>query len=378
MANAFQRPEERQSTLDKIALGLQAFGAGVQGRGPEFLALQEQQRQQLSQERQRAAAQDLLRSKALLDAGNVGGFMQLANERIGFIQQLGGDPSDTMRLAQLGQLSLEGDRNAFAQLQTEINAGLQAASGAGLIEGGEELELRRAAQRTREEELEFRREEAERAASEFATREEREQAELELERQREQRQERRLSAESEKALLDSQDAIQGLSADANKFDNLAADFIRLTPEAGVTARLDEFLKQTLGTEDDVTEIRRRFAGIRSSQAVRNLPPGVASDKDIELALSGFPTTTTNPNEIVSFLRGAAKMARVDAAFNQFRADFISRRGSPRNLNSSWRRKVESSALGREVSVGEIYIAAMNKGVSPEEAMQELGIQGLEF
>lgn len=100
---------------------------------------------------------------------------------------------------------------------------------------------------------------------------------------------------------------------------------------GKGATFTEFLKQTLGTQDDVTELRRRYNAIRSSEAVQNLPPGVASDKDIELALKGFPQENAPKEQLVSFLRGARKMARIQEEYSKIKSRLISKKGSTREL-----------------------------------------------
>ncbi len=133
MANAFLQPQEELGTLQKIGRGLSAFGAGVGGRGPQFLAGLQAQERQLSEERQRAAAEDLRRARAFLDVGDLAGVRNLAQERMGLIQQLGGDPSDTAGILSLSDAALQGDTNALNRLNTEINVGLQGAADAGLI-----------------------------------------------------------------------------------------------------------------------------------------------------------------------------------------------------------------------------------------------------
>ena len=111
--------------------------------------------------------------------------------------------------------------------------------------------------------------------------------------------------------------------------------------AGATAGFNEFLKERLGTQDDVTELRRRFNAIRSSEAVQNLPPGVASDKDIELALKGFPSETANKDQLTSFLRGAQKLAKFREDFNRVKSELISEKGSTRGLLKAIDERFES-------------------------------------
>lgn len=95
-------------TLDQIARGLQGFGAGVAGRGPEFLrGLEEDRRLDIAQQAEldgnRKTAM-LIDNRVLLDhlkKGRVGPARQLLINRISDINQLKGDPSDSA-----GQLRL--------------------------------------------------------------------------------------------------------------------------------------------------------------------------------------------------------------------------------------------------------------------------------
>lgn len=133
MTDIFQQPAQQPSTLQRIGQGLQGFGAGVQGRGQQFLAGQQQQRQTLSNERLRAAAEDVRRGKALVDAGDLQGFRDLLQERIGMIEELGGDASDTAGFLPLVEGAIGGDRTAFNALNAQLGAAEQAAADRGFI-----------------------------------------------------------------------------------------------------------------------------------------------------------------------------------------------------------------------------------------------------
>lgn len=134
MADPFLSPAAELSTLQKFGRGLGAFGAGVGGRGPEFIAGLEAKEGRLSLERQRAAAEDLRRARLMLDAGDLTGVQNLASERIQAIQELGGDPSNTVEFLGLTNAALGGDATALRNLDNEINLGLQEAAEAGVID----------------------------------------------------------------------------------------------------------------------------------------------------------------------------------------------------------------------------------------------------
>ena len=133
MVDIFQRPAEEPSTLQRIGAGLQGFGAGVGGRGEKFLAGQRQEERTLSNERLRAAAEDVRRGKLLVDAGDLQGLRNLLQERIGMITELGGDPRDTAAFLPLVESAIGGDRTAFDALQAQLGAAEQAAIDRGFL-----------------------------------------------------------------------------------------------------------------------------------------------------------------------------------------------------------------------------------------------------
>lgn len=86
--------------FDQIANALSGFGAGIQGRGPEFIKGLADEKQRLSDDRKRAAAIDMYKAYNLLNSGNIDGAMKFGEERYNAIVQLGGDPSDTVEFMQ--------------------------------------------------------------------------------------------------------------------------------------------------------------------------------------------------------------------------------------------------------------------------------------
>lgn len=103
------------STGQKIGRALSGLSAGIQGNGPQYLAgIQSQdayadqqaqqkqaQQQQMTVDRQKAMVKDAITLNNLLNNGQVEQGLQLVNNRIGYISQLGGDPKDTMQVKML-------------------------------------------------------------------------------------------------------------------------------------------------------------------------------------------------------------------------------------------------------------------------------------
>jgi hypothetical protein len=151
----------------------------------------------------------------------------------------------------------------------------------------------------------------------------------------------------------------------------------------------ESFKDITGTQDAVTDLRKRYNAIRGSQVVNNLPPGAASDADIALALSGFPSDNADAPQIASFLRGIAKLEQQKANFAAFKADFITNNKSEAGLLKAWKSqtggdgggnggskpKAQPSADngGSKFSESAIAAAAKARGVTPEQFRKDAGL-----
>jgi len=109
---------------------------------------------------------------------------------------------------------------------------------------------------------------------------------------------------------------------ADQFNDLAKRIEGLST-SGQFANLSEFAKATLGIQGYETTLRQEYTRLRSSSVIKSLPPGPASDKDIQLAMSGFPKDTSNPTQIAQFLRGMAKLQDIDASIANAKTDWLS-------------------------------------------------------
>ena len=134
LSGIFGMPQQQPSTAGRIGQFLGGFGAGVQGRGPEYLAAQQQQQQQLSMERQMAMIQDAQTVYGLLEAQQPDRALQLVDDRVQNIARLGGDPSDTLAVR---EMIAAGNIDGAKQ---EIGVLLGAAANAGLIQVPEQPE----------------------------------------------------------------------------------------------------------------------------------------------------------------------------------------------------------------------------------------------
>ena len=107
----FGEPQKKPSTMSRIGAALAGFGAGVQGKGQEYLAGLQEQRAEEEKKRLTAMVKDAKQAYDFINRGDVNNAMSLIQDRVQMISKLGGDPSDTARIGSM----LESGRIAEAQ-----------------------------------------------------------------------------------------------------------------------------------------------------------------------------------------------------------------------------------------------------------------------
>lgn len=123
-----------------------------------------------------------------------------------------------------------------------------------------------------------------------------------------------VSAEGSRSLANrAKEAREKIEADANF-------------SGGWPAVLAQGLTGMSGKDSPQQQLRRQYEALMISQAIKNLPPGPASDKDVKMAMKGFPDRNANKETIASFLRGMEKLQTIAANRDQARADWISENG----------------------------------------------------
>jgi len=110
---------------------------------------------------------------------------------------------------------------------------------------------------------------------------------------------------------------------ATQYNDLANRIQGAEGGKGALTSATEWFAKSLGQQDAWTQIRNEYTRVRNSVAIKALPPGVATDKDIELALKGIPPENANATTLASFLRGTAKLQDIDSAINNAKTDWLS-------------------------------------------------------
>lgn len=119
-------------------------------------------------------------------------------------------------------------------------------------------------------------------------------------------------------------AVASVTADqsAGQMLDLAGRLEKQGGGYGAFSSASEWLKQVTGNQDAMTQMRQEYVRIRNNQALKTLPPGPASDKDIQIALKGFPPDTADSATMSSFLRGMAKLNQLQAVTENAKSEWV--------------------------------------------------------
>lgn len=155
------------------------------------------------------------------------------------------------------------------------------------------------------------------------------------------------SSATEKQIYGASDAYVDENAAAESYFDLAQRYEQAQGKlmSGTAGTMAEWLKEQTGNQDEFTLLRKDWSKVKASEVVKNLPPGAASDSDIALALEGFLPTNADPKSVASFLRGVAKMRKLNAEYNAFKADYLSETKNPGGLRKAWAERAASIGVG---------------------------------
>ena len=136
-----------------------------------------------------------------------------------------------------------------------------------------------------------------------------------------------LDATAAKIVNDAAVAAVGSEQAAGRMLDLASRMESAGGGRGAGTSFSEKVKNLTGNQDGFTQLRNEYTRLRNTQAIKSLPPGVATDKDIELALKGLPPETADAAVLASFLRGMAKMAQYEAVAESAKSEWVNSNGT---------------------------------------------------
>lgn len=107
-----------------------------------------------------------------------------------------------------------------------------------------------------------------------------------------------------------------------------AERVANTPESewaeGLWGSATKAMTNLVGGQDEFDLLKKQYTALINSEVIGSLPPGAASDKDVQLFLSGFPNDSWDKDQVESWLKGRAKTLATGAKMAEFKADYITR------------------------------------------------------
>lgn len=170
-----------------------------------------------------------------------------------------------------------------------------------------------------------------------------------------------LPADARKNLNDSAAAATASEQGASQMQNLASQLEAAGGGYGSFGSASEWIKKATGNQDGMTALRQEYTRLRSQGVMKLLPPGPATDRDVALAMEGFPPATADSKQLASFLRGMAKLQTYDAVLNNAKAQWF---GEVQHLGST---KKDITIDGVKVPAGSSFNDFASKYVSKKAA-----------
>ncbi|HFP4022455.1 TPA: phage DNA ejection protein [Escherichia coli] len=167
----------------------------------------------------------------------------------------------------------------------------------------------------------------------------------------------KLSVNMEKGIETAVNNATASSNSANSMSALAQQFRAEKPTTGLFGNAQNMFAKLTGSDTTLRDLRIRQNALVNSQVLKFLPPGPATDKDVEIVRLGAPTDMDNPETVARWLDAMANLERRNAQFNEFKAEWMSANGNPGQSRNG------GQILGLDVKKGESLGSAVKRYMS---------------
>jgi len=164
--------------------------------------------------------------------------------------------------------------------------------------------------------------------------------------------------------------VQKVGALADKLDQAQGKI-----SSGLASTAKEALDQVFGTQDYESELRTEAQRLRTSNAIKNLPAGPASDKDVALVLSGEPPANANPEYLARYARGIQKLAQYEADYYTNSSSWLDRYGDNRGFSSYLQREQAEETLA---GIPPQAIVELESDMSPQALAEFTQVFGVDY
>lgn len=167
----------------------------------------------------------------------------------------------------------------------------------------------------------------------------------------------KLSVNMEKGIETAVNNATASSNSANSMSALAQQFRAEKTTTGLFGNAQNMFAKLTGSDTTLRDLRIRQNALVNSQVLKFLPPGPATDKDVEIVRQGAPTDMDNPETVARWLDAMANLERRNAQFNEFKAEWMSANGNPGQSRNG------GQILGLDVKKGESLGSAVKRYMS---------------
>ncbi|EOZ7646183.1 phage DNA ejection protein [Escherichia coli] len=167
----------------------------------------------------------------------------------------------------------------------------------------------------------------------------------------------KLSVNMEKGIETAVNNATASSNSANSMSALAQQFRAEKPTTGLFGNAQNMFAKLTGSDTTLRDLRIRQNALVNSQVLKFLPPGPATDKDVQIVRQGAPTDMDNPETVARWLDAMANLERRNAQFNEFKAEWMSANGNPGQSRNG------GQILGLDVKKGESLGSAVKRYMS---------------
>ncbi|MGG5040816.1 phage DNA ejection protein [Escherichia coli] len=115
----------------------------------------------------------------------------------------------------------------------------------------------------------------------------------------------KLSVNMEKGIETAVNNATASSNSANSMSALAQQFRAEKPTTGLFGNAQNMFAKLTGSDTTLRDLRIRQNALVNSQVLKFLPPGPATDKDVEIVRQGAPTDMDNPETVARWLDALA-------------------------------------------------------------------------
>jgi hypothetical protein len=176
---------------------------------------------------------------------------------------------------------------------------------------------------------------------------------LEIEREKLKDSARKMTDADNKRIADAENAAGTFGNASRSATAQALRYETEKPTGGFRGTAYEGFKNFFGTQDDISAMRTAFTEVVNTNIINSLPPGVASDKDIAMAMSGFPNKDWSHTQIAQWLRGRAKLTAFAAEKEKLKSKYLNdNKGNLSGFTDMWDNLKESD--GYKETVAQAY------------------------